>query len=62
MKELSSSNHPTNSSTNIETQIPPVNLSQSKKDSSKSDHSTHSPTKRKQMKIEASSIKTQEIL
>ena len=45
MKELSSSNHPTHSSTNIETQIPPVNLSQSKKDSSKSDHSTHSPTK-----------------
>ena len=45
MKELSSSNHPTHSSTNIETQISPVNLSQSKKDSSKSDHSTHSPTK-----------------
>ena len=45
MKELSSSNHPTYSSTNIETQIPPVNLSQSKKDSLKSDHSTHSLTK-----------------
>ena len=45
MKELSSSNHPTHSSTNIETQIPPVNLPHSKKDSSKSDHSTLSPTK-----------------
>ena len=45
MKELSSFNHPTHSSTNIETQIPPVNISHSKKDSSKSDHSTHSPTK-----------------